>query len=206
MIPAVGTTCLFEFTSRFEDLNGVYRTRAETTFLDAISSGVDFVTNLYAPVGLAQVDFNVDYNSYKQDVVVVLESTTDSSVVYYVPESIFLKIPDPTVREYFPLVLVVDLGVQKNPQTILPLMDNVRDLIQASLGTTDPLRIVTNPNNKVYLTDAQYAVLEAARAANIEELVPLSVQLIQEQRHSTLLAAKCAAYEALIASGTVVLP
>ena len=200
MIPEVGTTCLFEFTSRFTTLNGVYRIRAETTFNDSIASGVDFVKNLYTPAGLTQADFNADYQDYRSDRVTILESVIDSTVVYYTPESLFLKVPDPTIREYFPLVLVVDLGVQKNTQAVLPLMDQVKDIIQASLGTTDPLRIVTNPANKVYLTDAQYEVLADARQENITELVPLSVQLKQEQDKNIYLAAKVAAYEALIAS------
>lgn len=205
MIPSVGATCSFEFTTPFATLNGVYRIRAETTFNDSIASGVDFVSNLYTPAGRSQADFNADFASYKTDRVTILESVVDNTVVYYTPESIFAKVPDPTVREYFPLVLVVDVGVQKNTQKILPLIDQVKDLIQATLGTTDPLRIITNPANKVYLTDAQYATLEAAREANIEELVPLSVQLKQEQDNNTFLAAKCAAYEALIAqlSGAV---
>ncbi len=199
MIPSVGATCLFEFTSQFSTLNGVYRIRAETTFNDSIASGVDYVDNLYTPAGLTQEDFNADYSSYVKDRVTILESVVDNTVVIYTPESIFQKVPDPTIREYYPLVLVVDLGVQKNTQVVLPLMDHIQDLIQASLGTTDPLRIVTNPQNKVYLTDAQYEILEEAREDNKEILVPLSVQLKQEQDKVTYLAAKCAAYEALIA-------
>jgi len=199
MIPSVGATCSFAFIAKFASLNGIYRIRAETTFADSIASGVDFVSNLYVPAGLAQSDFNADYNGYATDRVTILESVENSSIVYYTPESIFSKVPDPTIREYYPLVLVVDLGVQANTQAVLPLIDQVKDLIQASLGTTDPLRVVTNPQNKVYLTDAEYEDLVEARQDNISELVPLSVQLKNEVDKNTILAAKVAAYEALIA-------
>ena len=199
MIPEVGATCKFTFTSNFATLNGVYRIRAETTFQDALISGIDFVQNLYVPAGLQQSDFTVDYSNYLPDRVAVLESVLDSSVVYYTPESIFLTYPDPTIKEYLPLILVVNLGVQKNTQVIYPLLDQIKDLIQSSLGTTDPLRVVTNPQNKVYLTDDEYNTLVIARQANIQTLIPLSVQLKKANDDKILLAAKCAAYEELIA-------
>lgn len=200
MIPSVGATCLFAFTSNFSSLDGVYRIRAETTFQDALSTGVDFVKNLYTPAGLSSVDFNIDYPSYLNDRVTILESVNDNSMVYYTPESIFQLVPDPTIKEYLPLVMVVNLGVQKNTQAILPLIDNVSDLIKSTLGTDNPLRIITNPENKIYLTDTQYQTLVDSRQVNIETLVPLSVQLREAQNNITYLAAKVAEYEALIAN------
>ena len=199
MIPEVGATCKFTFVTRFITLSGVYRIRAETTFQDALASGIDFVSNLYIPAGLQQADFNVDQSQYFSDKVVVLESVLDDSVVYYVPESIFQTFPDPTVKEYFPLVLVVNLGVQENTQAIYPLLDSVKDLVQSTLGTTDPLRIITNPQNKVYLTDAEYAILVEARQTNIQSLIPLTVQVHALQQDNLFLAAKVASYEALLA-------
>ena len=199
MIPEVGATCAFTFTTPFSTLNGIYRIRAETTFTDAIASGVDFIASLYTPAGLAQANFNSDYPSYLQDRVAVLQSVSDTTIVRYTPESIFLTIPDPTVKEYLPLILVVNLGVQANTQIVLPLMDQITDLIQANLGTSDSLRLLTNPQNKVYLTDNEYTILEQARAANITKLMPLSVQLKQLQDQNLALAAKIAAYEALLA-------
>jgi len=195
----VGATCLYTFTSSFATLNGVYRTRAETTFLDAVASGVDFVSNLYTPAGLSRTQYNADYSSYQSDMVAVIESVTNNSLVYYVPESILATVPDPTIKEYYPLILVANLGVQQNPQVVLPLIDAVKDKIQATLGTTDPVRVVTNPENKVYLTDSQYETLVAARAANIQALSPLSVQLQAANTQIAYLAAKVASYEALIA-------
>lgn len=199
MIPEVGATCSFTFIAKFAPLNGVFRIRAETTFADAVSSGVDFISNLYTPAGLQLSDFNADYNSYAQDRVAVLESVVDSTIVYYTPESIFLTVPDSTIKEFLPLILVVNLGIQENTQVIFPLLDQIKDLIQATLGTEDPLQVVTNPENKVYLTSAEYDTLVEARQANIQTLVPLSVQLRQEQIKRVILATKCSGYEALIA-------
>lgn len=204
MIPEIGATCRFVFTAKFSTLNGNYRTRAETTFKDAQLAGVDFVANFYVPAGLSQNDFNADYTSYVNDRIVVLESVNNSEVVYYVPESAFLEVPDPTIREYFPLIAVVDLGVQKNTQAILPLLDNIKDLIQSTLGTKEPLRVVTNSENKVYLTDAEYQDLLEDRQSSITELLPLSVQLKRALEEKAFLAAKVAAYEALIAQTSTV--
>lgn len=199
MIPEVGATCRFTFTAKFSTLDGVYRTRAETTFKDALVAGIDFVSNLYIPAGLSQDDFTTDSNGYMTDRIVVLESVIDSSVVYYVPESVFLLVPDPTIKEYFPLILVVDLGVQQNTQAVLPLLDNVKDMIQSTLGTKEPLRVITNPENKVYLTSSEYEDLVAARQESIQELLPLSVQLKRALDDKAFLAAQVAAYEAVIA-------
>lgn len=206
MIPEVGATCAFTFTSRFATLNGIYRIRAETTFEDALASGVDFVANLYIPAGLASSDFNVDYSSYTKDRIAVLESVADSTVVYYVPESVFLTVPDSTVKEYLSLNVVAQLGVFANVQVIYPLLDQMKDLIQSSLGVTNPLRIIANPQNKVYLTDAEYATLEATREALTQAIMPLSVQLKAEVDKNTYLAAKVAAYEAVITSGGLAVP
>ena len=198
MIPEAGTTCRFAFTARFASLDGVYRIRAITTFQDALVANTDFVSNLYEPAGLSQSDFDVDYNSYFNDRIAVLESVLDDSVVYYTPESIFQTIPDPTINEYFPLILVVDLGVQKNTQAIYPLLDQIKDLIAASLGTENAFSIVTNPQNKAYLTDAEYSALEVERAKRARELIPLSVQLKSANDKIAYQAAQILAYEALI--------
>ena len=200
MIPEVGATASFTFTPRFATLNGIYVVQSETTFASALSAGVDFVKHLYVPAGLAQADFNTDYASYAQDKVCVLQSVISASVVYYVPESVFATIPDTTIKEYLPLILVANLGVQENTQAILETINQIKDLIQSSLGSTDPVRVVTNSNNKVYLTDAQYATLVATRQANITALVPLTVQLQNLQAQNTYLAAKVASYEALLAA------
>jgi hypothetical protein len=194
----VSSTCLFTFITKFSPLNGVYRVRAETSFADAVASNTDFITYLYTPAGLGQADFNTDYPSYLNDKVLVLESVSTPLTVYYVPESIFQTIPDPTVREFVPLMATMNLGVHQNTQRIYPLLDQLKDLIQASLGITDPLLVMTNTQNKVYLTDTQYQTLEATRQASIHALIPLSLQLKQAQDDNAVLAAKINAYEALI--------
>lgn len=198
MIPSPGSICRFNFTARFSSLDGIYKTIAVVTFSDSVASGRDFVSGLYTPAGLSQTDFNADYPSYLGDKVLILESVLDSSVVYSVPESVFLTVPDPTIREYFPLVMVVNLGVQKDSQKVVPLIDNVKDLIQSTLGTTDPVRLITSEQNKIYLTDEEYAALEEEREANVENLSPLRVQFKQLQDQNQILAAKIAAYEALL--------
>lgn len=198
MIPEAGATCLFVFDARFAALDGIYRVAANTTFNGAMASGVDFVKNLYTPAGLSAADFQADFPNYKDNRVSILESVINKEVVYYLPESLFRLIPDPTIREYYPLVLAVDLGVQKNTQAVVPLIDSVKDLIQSHLGSTNPVRLITKTQNKVYLTDAQYADLEEARQEHIEEMVPLSVQIKTLQDQNTLLATKVAAYEALL--------
>ncbi len=198
MMPEVGAVCRFTFIPKFNTLNGVYRVRAETNFEDAIASGISLIDSLYTPAGLGQTDYNADYNSYLNTRLAVLESVLDSDVVYYTPESIFLTVPDPTVQEFYPLTLVVELGIQKNSQEILPLLDQIEDLIKATLGTENSLRVLTNPQNRVYLTQSEYDVLVASRQANINRLAPFSAQIQLLQQQNQYLAAKVASYEAKI--------
>ena len=200
MIPEVGTTCSFTFKPRFASLNGVYTIASTTTYLIAVASGINFVSGLYTPAGLSQTDYNADASSYTSDRIAVLELVSDTSVVYYVPESVFATVPDPTIQEYYPLILTVNLGVQLNVQAVLPLVTSIGDLVTATLGTTDPLRVVTNPAKKVYLTNAEYETLVTAREANIAALSPVSVQLKAAQDLIILQAAKIASYEALLAA------
>jgi hypothetical protein len=167
--------------------------------MDAISSGVDFVDTLYTPAGLSQTDFDTDYANYVSDRVLVLESVSNSDVVLHIPESALLNVPDPTIREYYPLIMVVNLGAHRNTQDILPLIDNIKDLIRTNLGVEDPVSVMTNPENKIYLTEDQYQALVTAREANISRLAPLGVQLKQAQDMNIVLATKVAYYEALIA-------
>jgi hypothetical protein len=199
MIPEVGSTCLFTFSIRFSTLNGAYRIRAQTTFQDALTSGINFVNHLYIPAGLSQADFDADYRQYISDGIAVLESVKDNNVIYYVPESLFLTIPDPTIKEYLPLILVAELGVFENTQVIYPVLDQINDLMQSGLGVANGLRILTNPQNKAYLTQSQYQIIQDARDANIKTLVPLSVQVKTLQEEKAYLATLCAEYEAVIA-------
>lgn len=198
MMPEVGAVCRFTFIPKFNTLNGVYRVRAETNFQDAVASGINLIDNLYQPAGLESSDYNNDYNSYINDRLAVLESVLDTDVVYYTPESIFLNIPDPTVREFYPLTLVVDLGIQKNTQEIFPLLDQIEDLIKTHLGTENSLRVLTNPQNRVYLTESEYEVLLNERQANINRLAPFSTQIRILQQQNQYLAAKVQSYEAKI--------
>lgn len=195
----IGTTYAFSFLPAFDALDGVYRVRAETTFEDSISSGVDFVRNLYIPAGLTDTDFKNDYINYKVDKVSVLESVVDSSIIYYTPESIFRTIPDPTIQEYYNLNLIVKLGAFKNVQDVLPLIQTLQDTIGSEIGVTDKIIVTTNSNKKIYLTQLQYQTLVDERNANINRAESLAVRLRNEQNLRLLLASKVAEYEALIA-------
>jgi hypothetical protein len=199
VIPLIGSTCAFTFTLRFSSLNGVYRVKAETTFKDAIKDGIQFTDTLYTQAGLSAADYANDVASYAHDQVCILESVVDKTILLTVPESIILGVPDPTIREYHSLMLVAALGPIANTQMVLPLLAQITDIIQATLGVTDPVRITANPDAKVYLTENQYAALQATRNANIRALAPLTVQIQTLQAQLTQATAKNAAYEALLA-------
>ncbi len=198
MILNIGTTYSFTFVTDFQSLDGIYRVRAETTFSDCISSGVDFVSNLYVPAGRTSDDFKNEFVNYKNDKVAVLELVANSSVIYYVPESIFLNIPDPTVREYYNLNLLVKLGAFERVESILPFVESVQDLLSSELGVTDTIKVITNSKRKIYLTQAEYQNLVNERDQNINRATSLRVQLVNKEKEIAYLRSLVSSYEALI--------
>lgn len=198
MIPPPGTTCAFDFIAKFALLNGVYKVTSEVAFVDAVASGVDFVTNLYTPAGLSASDYSADYAGYVGDIVLILQSVSDEKVVVYAPTSTFRTIPDSTIKAYDRIVMVVDIGPQADTQVILPLRTAIQDYVRTQLGITDPVSVLTDPTKRTYLTQAQYDTLEQAREANKQALSPVSVQLQAALAQNAILAAKVAYYETLL--------
>jgi len=196
MIPEVNTTCLFTFAADFGALNGAYKVQATTTFQNALAVNSSSIQDVFELVGLTQDNYLSRYNEFLTDTVLILESVGSTSLTIYIPTTLLGgNVPDPTIREYLPLELVVDLGIQKSPQMVLPLITQIKDLIATHVGTEEAARLVTSRRNAVYLTDSAYETIVAARQSLIEEQTPLIAQLQTAQNTITYLSALVKSYE-----------
>jgi len=174
---------------------------ATMTFGTAVASGVNFVDSIYTRAGLSSSDFDVDYPSIKNDQVYLLKSVSNSDVLLHMPGSFFRLVPDPTVREYYDLMLVLPMGAFSNTQVVLPVVQQATDLIQSQLGISTPPSVLSDSTRKVYLTESEYEVIQAARDANKVALAPLSVQIEELRRINQQQAVLIQEYERkLIAS------
>jgi len=196
MIMQAGTTYAITLIAKFNGtLDDNYTVVMTTTFEDAIASGVSFVDKLYKPAGLTSSDYNADYNNLTHNTVYVCQSVSDSTVLLYVPEYVISGIPDPTVRAYNRIILLVDLGVQQNDSKITPLISLFSDQVAAYIGMTNAVTPVTNSANKVYMTDAQYTSYRSALDANTTSLPSLTAQIRTLTAENNDLRDRLAAYE-----------
>ena len=177
MIPPVGATCLFTFSTPFATLNGVYTIVKTMTFETALGAGVDFVSSLYTPAGRTQENYASEYTSFSGQTVLQLQGVGSSAAVtYYAPLGVLSQIPDPTVKRYSDVYLAIKIGAFNDEATYTWLKGELDDLVSSVTGNTDTAQFYSNPSDDVYLTQSQYNALVAARAANIKTIAPLSVQ------------------------------
>lgn len=204
MLPLVGSTCLFSLATKFASLDGVYTVSALSTFNDMIVNNQDFVANLYTPAGLAKADYIADFSSYEGGMVAIVQSVVDTSVTYYFPESILAMVPDPTVKKYQQIYMAIVLGAFKDTSTYSWAKTQVDAIMTAITGTTNQVKFMANPDNDVWLTDSEYAALDATRTANIKATESLYTQLQAALEAQSALQARIKTLEeAIVALGVV---
>ena len=199
ILPHIGSTCRFVLTSKFSTLNGVYNVVALGSFNDLAASGVDFVTNLYKPVGLSQVDYANDFKSYQNTNVVMVTSVSDESEMYYFPEGILDKVPDPTVKKYQQYYFGISIGPYKDVNTLQSLATQLGSIVTDTTGVENPVRVfAASPEYDVWLDDSQYEALQQQRQANIKNIDTLYTQLQNSLALNSQLQSQLEALQQLI--------
>ena len=196
-LPKIGSTCLFSLTPKFETLNGVYSVTALATF-NNLAVKVNFVDDLYTPAGLTQQDYIQDFSSYQNTTVAVVSPVSDATTTYYFPEPIIAKVPDPTVQKYSRIYLDILIGPFKDTAVLQSLATQIGQMVTNTTGVTNPVRVLANPKNDVWLTESQYQALETQRQANIKQADSLYTQLQNALALNTTYQSKIAALEEII--------
>jgi hypothetical protein len=199
MIPPVGSVAAFVFATPFVTLNGVYQIVKTMTFETALASGVDFVASLYTPAGRNKTDYASEYTNYAGQTVLQLQGVGDSTgTIYYAPLGVLAQVPDPTIKRYVDAYMNIHIGAFADETVYTWLKSQIDDLVAAVTGNTDTAQFYTNPADDLYLTDAQYASLAAARAANIRTVMPVTVQNQALQTTIDALQTKIRAYQTML--------
>lgn len=200
MIPAVGTVAKYVFTAPFAALNDVYRLEQATTFAAALALDVDLAKSLYEPAGRTAADYAAEWTAYTAGQVLRLVSVTGAEgaepVVIYAPEAILAALPDPMVQAYDDLYLAITIGAVRDPSAISWIVGELNQLAAKVTGTGSSAALFSN--GAVWLTDAEYAALEAERASRIATYKPLPVTVYELQQQLLAAQTRNAALEAAL--------
>jgi len=199
MIPPVGATCLFTFSTPFASLNGVYTIIKTMTFETALATGVDFVASLYTPAGRTSSDYAAEYTNFANQTVLQLQGVgLQNAPTYYAPLGTLLQIPDPTVKRYADIYMAIHIGPFPDETVYTWLKGQIDDLVASVTGNLDTVQFYSNPADDVYLTEGQYNTLQSQRAAAVVTVNPLTTQIQSLVTQLDALQTQIAAYQATL--------
>lgn len=197
---AIGKIYRFRFASEFSKLGwipgdktqpidaGIYKVDSIMSYYDAVIGRIDLFVNLYEPCGVSKSVFDDDKKRLANTTIYRLVDPNDISKIYFMPAIFIEGQPDASVLRYNKLLLMIDLGIQPNSETVKTLMNDVNktshpavDSLNTLSGMGDLLKKVlekeyglipteSNPLIKfsvygeTWLTDESYKSIEADRA------------------------------------------
>ena len=156
-LPAIQSTCSYTFTTGFTSLNGIYTVDELLSFKEAITTGIDFVINLYTPAGLPSSQYTTDASSYQTDI-----------VLYLVP----------VIGCYNNLAIGVSLGLFADQTTLAWIISELNSIIGGVVGVSSPVKLYSL--GTTYMSVADYAALETTRNAAKTAYTTLYQQLQQQ--------------------------
>jgi len=176
-LPAIQSTCSYTFTTGFTSLNGIYTVDELLSFKEAITTGIDFVINLYTPAGLPSSQYTTDASSYQTDIVLYLVPANGGTPIY-APASILATVPDPMIGCYNNLAIGVSLGLFADQTTLAWIISELNSIIGGVVGVSSPVKLYSL--GTTYMSVADYAALETTRNAAKTAYTTLYQQLQQQ--------------------------
>lgn len=195
MVIKPSTTYKFVFNSEFSSHDGVYKVLGILSYDDAINQGADLFKSLYEPLGITESTFNSYLTNLRKDDVLKVESKT-TSVISYLPTSILSMIPNSGVSSYPKLNIGIDVGVYSDSDTLSTLVNDIKDMVSATLGSDT--KVVMYTRDSVWLTETEYNTLEASRQENITSVNNNYTDKVSMAKTITDLQTKIAYYEEFI--------
>ena len=126
----VGKVYRFRFVSEFEQLGwipgnttqpinaGVYRVDKVMSYYDMVAGRIDLFVNLYEKCGVSKEVFDDDKKRLADTVIYRLVDPTDESRIFFMPQIFIEGHPDASVLKYNKVLLLIDLGIQPNSETV----------------------------------------------------------------------------------------
>lgn len=196
--PSIGSVCAYSFEPRFSSLDGIYELTKVSSYDEMLSDGGDLVSSLYALVGLAEADLNVDWTTYQDDRIMRLVNPDNTDVSILAPTAIMTMVPDPEIRAYDLLYMAINVGYHDDPEKLLWLRDHLRHLAGAVTGTLEDVSI--HSSKRVHMRIADYNAADLGRQARISTVQPHIVTIQQLQTEIDRLRGQVVALEELAAT------
>lgn len=168
--PYVGTTYAFEFTNNFATLNGIYTVLRVMTYDEMLEDSVD-LRELYTAVGLTEADLEPQVQLFRADKILKLSSIVNSTI-WYIPHPLLNTEPDPNVREYYQLLLALDLGYYEQVKDIEYIKSVINDIAEKGLGLQSNPSDLFSHNSK-WMTEIEYNELKDERDTNKQTIINL---------------------------------
>lgn len=202
IIPEINTVCKYKFIAKFGTFDGIYRLTKKSTYNDSIRDEIDFVANLYTPIGLNKDDFENDYPTYKNGIILYLTqmnvASGEEASVLYVPESIIDQVPDPMVQKYYEYALAVKLGYIDSLEDMEWIKQQLEEFARAMTGAQGDVAIYSINGDGTYMLEAEYQQIEDDRKDQITAIVSNYTNLQKQIKLNQELIAKVKYYEDLI--------
>ena len=150
----VGQVYRFRFVKEFAELGwdpskanqpanaGIYKVDGIMSYYDMVAGRIDLFVNLYERCGVSRLTFDLDKKRFADSVIYRLVDPEDESNVIFMPQIFIEGQPDASVLKYNKLLLMIDLGIQPNSNTVEALRNetDVRtsndNTVKVNLATT----------------------------------------------------------------------
>lgn len=195
-VPTVGSIYYFSFLPEFAKWNGTYSVARRMTFQECMDDNINLVDEWYTPCGVDAAQYKADLDMLQRTDIMKLinPETMDGKNDYVFAPVIYLdKVPDHNVKRYFSLAVGYHIGITADPQRITEVMDVMKEHMQAATG------VVTDPKlfeiSTTWLTDQQYADIEASRDQTKKKLFNYFSENVRLRNENSKLRTKLRYYE-----------
>lgn len=194
-IITTGWTYKFTFKPKFSKLDGIYTITKIYSWAEVLNEQLSLFDLLYAPLNIPETEYNEDIKTYKNEDILKLVSPADGTEVY-TPASILSHYPVYPIKEYYNLVLFINLGIYNEEHGLDFLQDQVGEEVKKTLGIADAPKLVAT--NKVYLTEPEYEALKQERKERADLVLNWFSSLKKLEKENNLLRAQLGAYRKLV--------
>lgn len=188
----------FSFITSFNSLDGIYKVLRIESYESIVAEGIDLFASLYESNGLTITAFETDIATIRDKRIFKLQSVSDPNVIIFIPEHIQSTIPDVSVQQYMQLGITCNIGIHGDATEVQTLKNEIEQTIAAMIGEANSAVIYKIKD--IWLTDSEYATIEANRAANVTTVSNAFTDKVALQLEVDRLRTKIIYYEDLIKS------
>lgn len=171
--PPPNTEGLFIVNQPFTlDSSVIFKVEAIRTFPELARRGTDVYNEYYVPVGITKEDYLLDTDV---NAAIVTFKSRDGQIVY-IPNTYIESYPGQSGYVYNRNVVILDLNLVPDTVDITLLKDDLKSLVQASVGVEVDAEIVVMRYEGT-VSEADHIRMEALRIGKIREATPLSQQV-----------------------------